>query len=72
MKTKDPNALDCRIAGRKGMVNLTQMAGIGSTREVTGDRENEEVCRLTFRHPADIDAQKLKDFLRWHAGQSVD
>jgi len=72
MKTKDPNALDCRIAGRKGLVNLTQLEGIGSTREVTGDRENEEVCCLTFRHPSDIDAQKLRDFLSWHAGQSVD
>ncbi|NBU71964.1 MAG: ATP-binding cassette domain-containing protein, partial [Bacteroidetes bacterium] len=72
IKTKDPDGLDCRFAGPKGAINLAQLGSLGATREITGDRETEEVCRLSFRKPSDLDALKFKTLFRKHGELSLD
>ena len=72
MKTKDPDGLDCRFAGPKGAINLAQLDGLGATREIAGDREADEVCRLTFQKPSDLDAPKFRTLFQRHAQLSRD
>ena len=60
------------FAGPKGAINLAQLDGLGATREIAGDREADEVCRLTFQKPSDLDAPKFRTLFQRHAQLSRD
>ena len=72
LKTKDPSGLECRLAGAKGGLNLGHLAGLGSEREISSDREVDDICRLVFQRPSDLDAPLFRALLVRHAASAVD
>jgi excinuclease ABC subunit A len=72
LKTKDPSGLECRLAGAKGGLNLGHLSGLGSEREISSDREVDDICRLVFQRPSDLDAPLFRALLVRHAASAVD
>lgn len=72
MKTKNPDGLDCRFAGPKGVFNLAQLDGLGARREILNERQDGDVCRLDFLAHSDLDAPRIRKFAGDHAAQARD
>ncbi|MBL9123233.1 MAG: ATP-binding cassette domain-containing protein, partial [Planctomycetaceae bacterium] len=62
--TKRRAAIDLILAGPKGSLTLGRVAELGFEQEVSTDRPERDYVKLRFRSPADLQATKLKAFLR--------
>ncbi|MFL5327796.1 MAG: excinuclease ABC subunit UvrA [Gemmataceae bacterium] len=68
--TKANAALDCRFYGPKGVFNLAQLEGLAHEVELVHEKANEDVIRLLFVAPENIDAKRLTEFLKTHAASA--
>ncbi len=67
IRTKDPAFLDCRLVGKKGQFNLSQIEGLGRNTTLTADKsDGGDVLRLYFQKDAEMPVGKLKSVLKDH------
>jgi excinuclease ABC subunit A len=68
VRTKDNAALDVRLLGKPGQLNLSRIDGVGVDSTLTADRaDGGETLRLVFRRHEEMPRAKLKVLLTEHA-----
>jgi excinuclease ABC subunit A len=67
LKTKEADALEVWLVGRRGQINLSRVEGIGRDPVIEGDRaDGSEVLKLRFLSADHLQPQKLKAILGEH------
>jgi excinuclease ABC subunit A len=66
LRTKLPQALECRFLGKKGQFNLAQVEGLGVAPALGHQRDDGDVLRLHFQHLSQVHEPKLKEVLAEH------
>jgi excinuclease ABC subunit A len=68
VRTKDNEALDVRLLGMPGQLNLSRLEGIGKDSSLAADRaDGGEVMRLLFHRHEEMPRVRLKALLAEHA-----
>ena len=65
-RTKDFRGLDCRLLGKKGQFNLSQLEGLGHQPQISGHRAESDVIRLVFQQAEQMPVPRLKQVLAEH------
>jgi excinuclease ABC subunit A len=66
-RTKDNAALYCRFLGKKGLINLARVEGIGVNPEIESGRQDGDVLQLVFLQLGHLSPDRLKAVLQEHA-----
>jgi excinuclease ABC subunit A len=65
-KTKESLGLDCRLLGKKGQFNLSQIEQFGIAANIDGSRAELDMIQLVFQNGEHLHAAKLKELLAEH------